>query len=135
MAELRLEIVTPEKRILDAEVDSVTVPTSSGEAGILPNHAPLISALKPGILAYSVKGSTDKLAVSGGFVEVNANTVSVLVDSAETAVEIDVEAARGQRETAEKAIASAVLASSDEAGQSRDVLDHASARLQLAGGK
>ena len=74
---LKLEIVTPEKRILDAEIDSVTVPTASGEAGILANHAPLISALKPGILTYTNRGSTEKLAVSSGFVEVNSDTVSV----------------------------------------------------------
>jgi F-type H+-transporting ATPase subunit epsilon len=53
---IKLEIVTPERRILDADVDSVTVPTASGEAGIMPQHAPLISVLKPGILSYSVKG-------------------------------------------------------------------------------
>ena len=66
---LKLEIVTPEKRVLDAEVDSVTLVTASGEAGILPNHAPLVSALKPGVLSYGVKGVVEKLAVSGGFVD------------------------------------------------------------------
>lgn len=132
---LKLEIVTPERRVLDAEVDSVTVPTASGEAGILPNHAPLISELKPGILAYTNKGTTDKLAVSSGFVEVNSDTVSVLVDTAETADEIDVEAAKTDRETAEKAYAAAGLVDVDIAGESRDALDHAAARLQLAMGK
>ena len=58
---LRLEIVTPEKRVLDSEVDSVTVPTASGEAGILKSHAPLVSALRPGILTYAVKGATGLL--------------------------------------------------------------------------
>jgi F-type H+-transporting ATPase subunit epsilon len=48
---LKLEIVTPERKVFDEMVDSVTVPTASGEAGILPDHAPLISALKPGILS------------------------------------------------------------------------------------
>lgn len=129
---LRLEIVTPERRILDAEVDAVTVPTESGEAGILPNHAPLISALKPGILAYSIKGSTDKLAVSGGFVEVNSDKVSVLVDTAETADEIDVDAARSDRDTAEKALAAAGQASADENESFRTAIDHAAARVQLA---
>ena len=57
---IRLEIVTPEKRVLDAEVDSVTIPTLSGEATILQNHAPLISALKPGTVTYASKGTTDK---------------------------------------------------------------------------
>lgn len=132
---LKLEIVTPEKRVLDAEVDSVTVPTATGEAGILPNHAPLISALKPGILAYTNKGNTDKLAVSGGFVEVNANTVSVLADTAESAGEIDVEAAKSDREIAEKALAAAASGSVEETEPLREQLEAANARLSLAGGK
>jgi F-type H+-transporting ATPase subunit epsilon len=132
---LKLEIVTPEKRVLDAEVDSVTVPTASGEAGILQNHAPLISALKPGVLAYAVKGNIDKLAVSGGFVEVNSNTVSVLVDTAETADEIDQSGAKSDLEGAEKAIAAAGMVSEDDASASRDAADHAAARLKLATGK
>ena len=104
---LKLEIVTPEKRVLEAEVDSVSVPTASGEAGILPNHAPLISALKPGVLSYTTRGSTEKLAISGGFVEVNSNKVAVLADTAETGAEIDVDAARAEREAAEKALTAA----------------------------
>lgn len=132
---LKLEIVTPEKRVLDAEVDSVTVPTASGEATILQNHAPLISALKPGVLSYAVKGTTDKLAISGGFVEVNSNNVSVLVDKAETADEIDQTAARSDQDAAEKAIAAAGLVAADDAAASRDALDHAAARLRLAAGK
>jgi F-type H+-transporting ATPase subunit epsilon len=94
---LKLEIVTPERRVLDAEVDFVSLPTASGEAGILPNHAPLISALKPGILTYTRKAETDKLAVSAGFAEVSSDTVSVLVDSAEAADDIDLDAARSAR--------------------------------------
>jgi F-type H+-transporting ATPase subunit epsilon len=129
---LRLEIVTPEKRILDAEVDSVTVPTASGEAGILPNHAPLISALKPGVLTYTNRGATDKLVVSSGFVEVNTDTVSVMVDSAESASEIDVNAAKADRETAEKAVAAAGLVEAEVAAETREALEHASARVQLA---
>lgn len=80
---LKLEVVTPERRVLDNEVDSVTLPTESGEAGILPNHAPLISALKPGVLTYTQKNVSEKLTVSAGFVEVNADRVSVMVDAAD----------------------------------------------------
>ena len=131
---LKLEIVTPEKRVLDTEVDSVTVPTVSGEAGILPNHAPLVSALKPGILSYSQKGSGDKLAVSGGFVEVSGGTVSVLVDTAETADEIDVNAAKTARDDAEKMLASAGSQGSlEDTAAGREALDHAQAQLQLSG--
>ncbi|MFL6373639.1 MAG: F0F1 ATP synthase subunit epsilon [Pyrinomonadaceae bacterium] len=129
---LRLEIVTPEKRVLDAEVDSVTVPTASGEAGILPHHAPLVSALKPGILAYSAKGHTDRVAVSSGFVEVNNDKVSVLVDTAETADEIDAATARTQRDAAERDVTSAGTLTSDEAESARETVDLADARLAVA---
>ena len=132
---LKLEIVTPEKRVLDAEVDSVTVPTATGEAGILQNHAPLISALKPGILTYTIKGASDKLAVSGGFVEVNGNTVSVLADTASTADEIDVAEARSDKEAAEKAFAAVANGSIDDTEQARDQIDAANVRIQLATSK
>lgn len=132
---LKLEIVTPEKRVLDAEVDSVTVPTVSGEAGILPNHASLVSALKPGILSYTQKGGGDKFAVSGGFVEVSGGTVSVLVDTAESADEIDVDAAKADRETAEKVLAAAGQASVEENESTREALDHAQTRIQLVASK
>jgi F-type H+-transporting ATPase subunit epsilon len=108
---LKLEIVTPEKKVFDDTVDSVTVPTASGEAGILPNHAPLVSALAPGLLSYSNKGVSERLAISGGFVEVNANKVSVLADVAQTAAEIDPDAARAEREAAERELAASASAS------------------------
>lgn len=132
---LKLEIVTPEKRVLDAEVDSVTVPTASGEAGILSHHAPLVSALKPGILTYSIKGSAEKLVVSGGFVEVSGDKVAVLVDTAESADEIDAAAAKLSREEAEKALAAAPTAAIEETESTREAIDHAAARIQLAAGK
>ena len=132
---LKLEIVTPEKKVLDESVDSVTVPTASGEAGILPNHAPLISALKPGILSYSNKGATERLAVSGGFVEVSSNKVSVLTDTAETADEIDADAARVEREAAEKSLAAHANAALEDTESDRERLEAANVRLQLAVGK
>ncbi len=132
---LKLEIVTPEKKVLDETVDSVTVPTASGEAGILPNHAPLISALKPGILSYSIKGSSENLAIGGGFVEVSSNKVAVLTDTAESASEIDLDAARAERESAEKALAANSAAALEDAEAERERLDAANARLQLASGR
>jgi F-type H+-transporting ATPase subunit epsilon len=129
---LKLEIVTPEKKVLDETVDSVTVPTASGEAGILPNHAPLISALKPGILSYSNKGTTERLAIAGGFVEVSSNKVAVLTDTAESAGEIDVEAARAEREAAEKSLAAHATAALETTEADRERLDAANARIQLA---
>lgn len=132
---LRLEIVTPEKRVLDADVDSVTVMTATGEAGILPNHAPLISSLKPGILTYTSKGNSDKLAISGGFVEVNGNSVSVLADTASTADEIDLAQARTDKEVAEKAFAAVASGAIEDTEQARDQIEAANVRIQLASGK
>ena len=132
---LRLEIVTPERRVLDAEVDSVTVTTASGEIGILPNHAALISALRPGVLSYTAKGNADRLAVSGGFIEVSGNKVAVLADTAEAADEIDVDAARAAREEAEKMLAAIATPSLSESEAARDRLDAANVRLQFAATK
>ena len=132
---LKLEIVTPEKRVLDAEVESVTIPTASGEAGLLANHAPIVSAVKPGILSYTVKGSVERMVVAGGFVEMNNNKVSVLTDSAETATEIDIEAARAEREAAEKELAANASSAIELTQVTREQLEAANARIQLAAGK
>lgn len=132
---LKLEIVTPERRVIDAEVDAVTVPTASGEVGILSSHAPLVSAVKPGVLSYSIKGASEKIAVSAGFVEVNDNKVAILVDTAETADEIDIDGARSTRQEAEKAITAAGQLSADESEAMRSAVVHADARIATASGK
>lgn len=132
---LKLEIVTPEKKVFDDTVDSVTVPTASGEAGILPNHAPLVSALAPGLLSYSNKGISERLAISGGFVEVNANKVSVLADVARTAAEIDADAARAEREAAERELASSTASTVEQTEAIRERIETAAAQLHLAAGK
>ncbi len=131
---LNLEIVTPEKKVISDTVDAVTVPTASGEVGILTNHAPLISSLKSGILSYSKGGTVEKMVVAGGFIEVSANNVSVLADTAETAGEIDVEAARIERETVEKSLG-AWKGSEEEFEIERERLEKAQARLLLASGR
>lgn len=132
---LKLEIVTPEKKVFEGTVDSVTVPTASGEAGILPNHAPLVSALKPGILSYANGGTTEKLAVASGFVEVSGGQVSVMTDTAESAADVNVDRAKADRDAAEKALAALSTASIEETEAERERLDGANVRLQLAGGK
>lgn len=132
---LNLEIVTPEKRVLDAEVESVTIPTASGEAGLLSNHAPIVSAVKPGILSYTLKGSVERLVIAGGFVEMNNNKVSVLTDSAETATEIDIEAARLEKDTAERELAANATSAIELTEVTREQLEAANARIQLASGK
>jgi len=127
---LNLEIVTPEKKVFDDAVDAVTIPTAKGEIGVLPNHAPLISTLKPGILTYSNRGAMERMVVSGGFVEVSINKVSILADVAEKADEVNVEAARADREASEK-ILSAWSGGEDEFEIEKERLEKAQARLSL----
>jgi F-type H+-transporting ATPase subunit epsilon len=131
---LNLEIVTPEKMVLSEAVDAVTIPTASGEIGILTNHAPLISSLKSGILSYTKGGATERMVISGGFVEVSSNNVSVLADIAEDSAEIDTEAARAEREAAER-IVSGWKGTEEELEAELERLERAQARLQLASGK
>src|SRR5215211_6892918 len=102
--QIQLEVVTPERRVLAEAVDSVTIPGMNGELGILPGHTPLISQLQSGVLSYSKGGATERLHVSGGFVEVNADRVSVLAEIAERPEEIDAARARLAREHAEKTL-------------------------------
>ena len=86
---LKLEIVTPEARVLSEEVDSVVLPGSEGELGILPQHAPLVTTLKPGELRYTLRGKTEEYVVGEGLVEVTGTGVRVLTDAALNEAGID----------------------------------------------
>jgi F-type H+-transporting ATPase subunit epsilon len=131
---IKLEIVTPERRVLDTTVDLVTIPTSSGEVGILPNHAPLISGLKSGVLSYSIGAATEKMVISGGFVEVGVNKVSVLTDIAENVGDINIEKAKIEQSEAEKAL-TGWSGTEEELAVQQAKLERSQARLQLAAGK
>jgi F-type H+-transporting ATPase subunit epsilon len=101
MASLELEIVTPEKVLVKQTVDMVVAPGSLGEFGVLPGHVPFLTGIVPGELRYTAGGKTEQVAVvSPGFCEVSENRVSILVEAAERAREIDVERARHALERA-----------------------------------
>ena len=131
---LNLEIVTPEKKVLNDTVDSVTIPTASGMIGILDNHAPLISTLKPGILSYTKAAATEQMVISSGFIEVSSNKVSVLADIAERSDEINIESAKTERDEAEKTLSN-WTGSTEEFETENEKLERANSRLQLASGK
>lgn len=95
---LHLEIVTPEKKVFSGPVEHVLLPGAEGELGILPEHAGLVTALKPGELQYRRDGHTESLAIGSGFAEVQQKKVIVLTDSAYGEAEID----EGTMETAMK---------------------------------
>jgi len=133
MAEkIQLEVVTPERRVLAEPVDMVTVPGLGGELGILPGHTPLISELQTGVLTYVQDGKSSQMHVSGGFVEVRDDNVSVLADVAELPDEIDAARAKRAREKREKQI-NAWSGSEQDLELVRIKLLRSHIRLQLAG--
>lgn len=129
---IQLEVVTPERRVLAEPVDMVTVPGLGGELGILPGHTPLISQLQTGVLSYSQDGKSYPLHVSGGFVEVRDDHVSVLAEIAERPDEIDASRAKLSREKLEKQL-NAWSGSDEELEAARVEFDRSVVRLQLAG--
>lgn len=101
---LKLEIVTQERRVYSADdVEMVVAPGAEGEMGILPHHAPLITALQEGIMRVKrASGDEEVLAIHGGFMEVLPDQVTVLADTAERAEEIDLARAEAARQRAEE---------------------------------
>ena len=101
---LRLEIVTQERRVYSADdVEMVIAPGAEGEMGILPRHAPLITALQEGAMRVKRQGGAEEvLAIHGGFMEVLPDQVTVLADAAERAEEIDLARAEEARQRAEE---------------------------------
>jgi F-type H+-transporting ATPase subunit epsilon len=101
---LKLEIVTPEEKVYSETVDSVVLPTTSGEIGILPGHIPLITEIKAGELAITKDGALDLLAVDIGFAEVVGDTVSVLTEAAVDIEDIDLASVEEAQRRAEEAL-------------------------------
>ncbi len=132
--QLQLEVVTPERRVLAETVDTVTLPGLGGELGILPGHTPLISQLQTGVLSYAKSGRTSQLLVSGGFLEVRDDHVSVLAEIAERPEEIDAVRARLAREQVEKQL-NAWNGTEEDFELARDKLERSAVRLQLATGR
>jgi F-type H+-transporting ATPase subunit epsilon len=104
MAQLTVEIVTAERKVLETEADMLIAPATEGEVGILPRHAPLLTALVPGVMVLKRDGQEEVLAVSGGFMQVANNRVLILADTAERAEELDEQRAQEARAKAEVAL-------------------------------
>jgi F-type H+-transporting ATPase subunit epsilon len=130
---LQLDVITPERRLLSEQVDEVVVPGAGGELGILPGHTPLISELQTGVLSFTRGAETRRLLVSGGFVEVNEDRVSVLADFAEFPEEVDAARARAERDEAERRLGS-FTGTPEELDDLRDQLARADTRLRLSAG-
>lgn len=101
MSKIKFKIVTPEKVVYENEIDQITLPTQTGEITVLPNHLPLLTALKAGELTVKIKDREIAMAIAGGFAEIRKNEVIVLTENAERAEEIDEQRAEEARKRAQ----------------------------------
>ena len=134
MAEvLQLEIVTPEKKVVDTSAEEVQIPGKNGYLGILPGHAPLITELAVGEITYRENSTEQRLAVAWGFAEVLPEKVTILAESAERPSEINVDRARKSKERAEQRLTSGDT--NVDVERALDALHRAEARLDVAENK
>ncbi|MFQ5482139.1 MAG: F0F1 ATP synthase subunit epsilon [Nitrospinaceae bacterium] len=126
---IQLAVVTPEGSMVGEAVDQVNVPGSEGDMGILSEHAPLFSILRPGRLSYEKGDEVVTLVVSGGYVEVADNRVTVLAETAEFLHEIDRQRALAAKKTAEDLLARPDL-EEEQVREAQKKLFRALARLE-----
>lgn len=133
MAEkLLMDLVTPYRKVLSIEVDEITATGSLGEFGVLPGHAPFLTSLKIGELSYRQDGKVDHLALNWGYFEVEDDKVTILVETAEPADEIDLERARAAVVRAEEAMKK-LLPEDKDFRKYELALERALIRVQVAG--
>ena len=111
---LHLEVITPEGRVYEEDVDMVVAPATEGYVGILPHHTPLFTTLGPGEFKVKRGGVEEVLAVFGGFMDVRGDRVVVLTDAAEHADEIDANRAQAARDRAQQVLAAGTASAADE---------------------
>jgi len=126
----QLEIVTPEKKVVQDVAEEMQLPGKNGYLGILPGHAPLITELAVGEITYKNAGDSHHLAVAWGFAEVLPDKVTVLAETCEAAHEIDVPRAEKAKERAEERLHSANP--DTDFKRATDALQRAEARLDVA---
>ena len=128
---LILSVVTPEKQLVAEEVDQVNAPGSEGDLGILFDHAPILTNLRSGQLSYEKDGETIVLVVSGGYLEVSENRVTILAETGEFLHEIDRERAERAHADAEELLLTDL--SEEEFIEAQKKLFRAIARLENLG--
>ncbi len=128
----QLDIVTPRRTVYSDLVESVSAPGELGGFQVLVDHAPLLSSLVVGEIKITDRsGNTERYATTGGFLEVRANKVILLAETAEKASEIDVKRAEGSRDRAQKRLHERTPGTDFD--RARKALDRALNRLKIAG--
>lgn len=129
---IRVEIVSQDRMVYQGDADMVLLPGTEGEMGILPNHSPLLSTLKFGILRVRAQGKEELFTVAGGLVEVQPEIITVLADAAENVREIDVSRAEAARKRAEEYLKSGPPPDTDTYLKMEAALRRSNLRLDAA---
>ncbi len=129
---IHCEIVSQDRSVYDGEADMVLLPGASGEMGILPNHAPVLSVLQFGVIRVRSKGEEQYFTVAGGVAEVQPDQVTVLADAAENVEEIDTQRAEAARRRAEEQMKEGVGKDTDSYLQIQAALKRSNLRLDAA---
>jgi F-type H+-transporting ATPase subunit epsilon len=125
-------IVTQERTVYSGDVDYISLPGTEGVMGVLPNHAPLLTALNFGEVMVRVSGDEEFFAIGGGFAEIRPDQVIVLADSAEHADEIDTERAETARKQAEEAMKAGISSDAEHYAQIDAALKRAQIRIDVS---
>ncbi|WP_028776586.1 F0F1 ATP synthase subunit epsilon [Shimazuella kribbensis] len=105
MSKMQLDIVTPERKVYSKDVEMVITRAANGDIGILPHHAPLVSPLHVTVVRVKNEGQEERIAISGGFLEVRPSGVTILAETAELSSNIDVNRAEAAEARAKERIA------------------------------
>ena len=127
-----LEIVTPERRLVSAEVGEVTAPGLWGEFGALPQHTPYLCQLDVGVLSYRIGSGRYFVSVIGGYAEVGPDKVTILAETAELAEDIDADRAVAARDRAQEHLAGKVPHEAFDFARAELALKRAISRLRVA---
>ncbi|HAN74106.1 MAG TPA: F0F1 ATP synthase subunit epsilon [Planktothrix sp. UBA8407] len=132
---LTVRVIAPDRTVWDESADEVILPSTTGQVGILTGHAPLLTALDTGVMRVRLKNKWTPIALMGGFAEVEANEVTILVNGAERGDTINLEAARTAYTQAQADLEAADTGDSKKAKiKATKAIKRARARLQAAGG-
>ncbi|MCF3605988.1 F0F1 ATP synthase subunit epsilon [Planktothrix agardhii 1033] len=132
---LTVRVIAPDRTVWDENADEVILPSTTGQVGILTGHAPLLTALDTGVLRVRSKNKWTPIALMGGFAEVEANEVTILVNGAERGDTINLEVARTAYTKAQADLEVAETSDSKKAKiKATKAIKRARARLQAAGG-
>tara|TARA_B100001167_G_C16573828_1_gene213783 strand:+ start:68 stop:484 length:417 start_codon:yes stop_codon:yes gene_type:complete len=127
---LKLEIVTPESKIYSEDVEMVTLPGSEGEAGIYPNHVPLLTKVQAGEIVVRRDGNEEIVAIGEGFAEVTGEHVAILTDNAANSGDIDEAAAEQAKAKAEQRLQEGGDISEDEARALNQAIFYSQAQIK-----